>query len=281
MGNVSLRELKGYRRTLTHHSSNGIRTEVGVLSQPGPLEPYGADCESGSFTPISREADQLEFSGEYVQLTRNAAPFFKPHGENVYEICFPVSALATVQHPSLRSESSCSAHPPTSLPSLITTSTTSPSAATIPATSWSCTRLERVSSRSCEDQSTSHRDLSYLFRTSGRTDDQIMLSSGEKTNAGPLGKATHSGASSRRRLTPPRRVHHSRLSSRQRRHLFRSREIPEWSPGRTCKGSRRRSRKRCPGRSLSQLHLDVRRPSEYDRAVTLEDLQSEFIPFET
>ncbi|KAJ5805816.1 acetyl-CoA synthetase-like protein [Penicillium pulvis] len=102
-------------------------TEVGVLSQPAPKEPYGKDWE-------------------YIQVTRNAKPIFEKHGDNAYEICFPCT--------------------PTHYPSVFNDTE-----------NW----IYRTS-----DLVEMHPTEPGFFKVVGRADDQLMLSTGEKTNPGPL-----------------------------------------------------------------------------------------------
>ncbi|KAJ5622949.1 acetyl-CoA synthetase-like protein [Penicillium lividum] len=102
-------------------------TEVGVLSQPAPKEPYGKDWE-------------------YIQVTRNAKPIFEKHGDNTYEICFPCT--------------------PTHYPSVFNDTK-----------NW----IYRTS-----DLVEMHPTKPGFFKVVGRADDQLMLSTGEKTNPGPL-----------------------------------------------------------------------------------------------
>ncbi|KAL8280977.1 hypothetical protein RQP46_006656 [Phenoliferia psychrophenolica] len=100
--------------------------------------------------PLSHLGSAPSFHGEYIQLTRNAAPYFKPHGENVFELCFPCTE--------------------THIPSVFNYKVDDP--------------VER--SYHTSDLVAMHPTRKGFFRIVGRTDDQLMLSTGEKTNPGPM-----------------------------------------------------------------------------------------------
>ena len=86
---------------------------------------------------------------EYIEPMPNTNPIFEPHGEGVYEICFGCSETCT--------------------PAVFTDTKK---------------RIYRTN-----DLVEMHPTRKNFFKVVGRADDQLMLSTGEKTNPGPLESA--------------------------------------------------------------------------------------------